>query len=41
MNKKKAFQSALYQVFCLLLGLVVISPIIYCVLVSFLSLIHI
>ena len=34
MNKKKAFQSALYQVFCLLLGLVVISPIIYCVLVS-------
>ena len=37
MNKKKAFQSALYQVFCLLLGLVVISPIIYCVLVSFME----
>lgn len=37
MNKKKALQSALYQVFCLLLGLVVISPIIYCVLVSFME----
>lgn len=37
MNKKKAFQSGLFQVFCLFLGLVVISPIIYCVLVSFME----
>lgn len=37
MNKKKAFRSGLYQVLCLFLGLVVISPIIYCVLVSFME----
>ena len=37
MNKKKAFRSGLYQVLCLILGLVVISPIIYCVLVSFME----
>lgn len=37
MNKKKALKSALYQGFCLLLGLVVISPVIYCVLISFME----
>lgn len=37
MSRKKAVKSALFQVFCLLLGLVVISPIIYCVLVSFME----
>lgn len=37
MSRKKAVKSALFQVFCLLLGLVVISPVIYCVLVSFME----
>ena len=37
MNKKKAFKSAVYQIFCIVLGLVVISPILYCVLISFME----
>ena len=37
MNKKKAFKSAIYQIFCIVLGLVVISPILYCVLISFME----
>lgn len=37
MSRKKAVKSALFQAFCLLLGLVVVSPIIYCVLVSFME----
>lgn len=37
MNKKKAVKSAVYQICCILLGLVVISPVIYCVLISFME----
>lgn len=37
MSRKRALRSALHQGFCLLLGLVVISPIIYCVLISFME----
>lgn len=37
MNKKKAVKSAIYQICCMLLGLVVISPVIYCVLISFME----
>lgn len=37
MNRKKAVREILHQVFCLILGLAVISPVIYCVLVSFME----
>lgn len=37
MSRKKALKSALHQIFCLALGLVVISPVIYCVLISFME----
>lgn len=37
MSSKKKIGSALYQIFCLLVGLLVISPIIYCVLISFME----
>lgn len=37
MNKKKAVKSAIYQICCIVLGLVVISPVIYCVLISFME----
>lgn len=37
MNKKKAVKEILHQVFCFALGLAVISPVIYCVLVSFME----
>lgn len=37
MNKKKVVKNAAYQFFCLMLGLIVISPVIYCVLVSFME----
>lgn len=37
MNRKKAVREILHQVFCLILGLAVISPVIHCVLVSFME----
>lgn len=37
MSSKHKIRSAIYQLFCIALGLVVISPIIYCVLISFME----
>lgn len=37
MNKTKVLKSALYQGVCLLIGLVIIAPVVYCVLVSFMQ----
>ena len=38
MINKRKLQSLIYQLFCMFVGLAVISPIIYCVLVSFMQL---
>ena len=37
MINKRKLQSLIYQLFCMFVGLAVISPIIYCVLVSFMQ----
>ena len=37
MSLKRKVKSGIFQMFCLFLGLVVIFPIIYCVLISFME----